>query len=656
MCFAQAQETDIGSLSLEELLAVEVTTTSRNPEPIQRAPGSITVFNRKELDQMGISNLTELLSLVTGVQALFEPQEGRTNLLLGRGTPESYGQGFLLLLDGERLNENYTGGFSLTNRMVTLSNVKRVEIIRGPASALYGSNAFSGVINLISDVQTKRNWLGLGADGFYRLGTTHSESFGDWHVALFGEVFGEEGQTYHHVFDRFGLQDHTQDPHRGTDAQVRVSYQKAQLTLRHSDRHFEDFIVLGRVADGTNKEFTREQFARFSYQFGSDDLPINLAISQHGLTWKPFARLVQQGESPFDAAPWDLGATLNLRCQAISLNTHWASKWGLWNAGLIGEWTQIPKASSLSNYDPIDLTYVGHLTDFNDPIYRFVEDQDRSLYGLYFQNQKQWRDWTSTLGARYDHYNDIGGHVSPRMALVYAPKSPFGLKILWGQAFRAPGLGDLYDRDAGTTIGNPDLDPIQSETWEMSTIWTSTHSRLSTTGFLVKIDHLLSDIPLPNGGTLITNVGENHSNGLELEWTWLPSEMWLFRLSATAILHNESRHIPSESAFVAEDYAPDRYGSWVINWQQSAWNINLNGYWRNDIPIIQHGRAEHLNAAVKYQFNPKCSLRFRLDNVFDTQHAIPARGSGLGVDADGNRMRNVPTRGRSWSLTFVWSL
>lgn len=652
---AQAADTDYFALSLDELLDIKVTATSRNPESTRLAPGSVTVFSRTELDHMGIRTLTDLLNLVTGVQAMFEPQEGRTNLLLGRGTPESYGQGFLLLLDGERLNEHYTGGFTLTNRLIPMSHIERVEITRGPGSALYGSNAFSGVINLISNQKTDSYIAGLGSDNGYLFSATHNARHGDWRYGLFVEQSGDDGQRYEEVFDRFGLQQRTDDPRRARDGQFRLGFRDSLLTVRHSERQFEDFYVFGRLSDGINQEFTAQQFVRLEQRWGSEAEPMLLAYSRNRVRWEPFARLALGGNAPFSEADLIQGSRLDYRGEALSFDADQETAIGRINFGGIAERADIPIASTITNYDPIDLSYFGELRDLTADRYRFVEDKQRRLTGVYLQHQYQWQqDWSSTLGIRHDDYNDIGSRTSPRMALVYAPGETHTGKLLWGKAFRAPGLGDLYDRDAGTTVGNPALDAIASETLELVYLHSRENWRAGLTLFDNRIENLLSAVALPNGDTLIANVGENSSRGAELEWSFAPSTEWLIRFSSTAIFSNESKELPDNNAYLAEDYSPSHYGSVILNWQRGNWNINLNGYWRNDIPILHHGDAEHVSLVASYRLQQEWLLRFRVDNLTDSEHNIAARGSGLGVDENGMRVRDVPVRGRSWQLLLEW--
>lgn len=149
---AQAAE-DIFSLSLQELSQIKITIATRAEETFIDAPSSVTVITRQEIKQLGVRTLIELLNYVPGFQSYMSPQESNTGLIMARGLSKTYGEHLLFMIDGHRINDEYTAGLTYINRLMSLYNVKQVEFIRGPGSALYGSNAFSGVINIITEKQ-----------------------------------------------------------------------------------------------------------------------------------------------------------------------------------------------------------------------------------------------------------------------------------------------------------------------------------------------------------------------------------------------------------------------------------------------------------------------------------------------------------------------
>ena len=142
---------DVFSMSMEDLMNVKVTTASKNSEKIQKAPAIISVMSAKEIEGFGALSLSELLDRLTStymISTSFAPQ----GMLALRGKQtEHYNTNVLILIDGRPLRESFHGGYNgIIYSMFPVNSLERIEIIRGPGSVLYGSNAYVGVINLIT--------------------------------------------------------------------------------------------------------------------------------------------------------------------------------------------------------------------------------------------------------------------------------------------------------------------------------------------------------------------------------------------------------------------------------------------------------------------------------------------------------------------------
>ncbi len=641
--------------SLQDLAKVRVNVASKNLESTLDSPSTITVYTRAELQRMGLRSLTDLLNLVPGMQALFEPTEGRDNLLQGRGTPEAYGQSFLLLLDGQRLNEHYTGGFTLANRFIALGNLERVEIIRGPGSALYGSNAFNGVINLVTARTLEDVTLDATDPAGGRLALNMHGRRGAIEASGFLQVSQDGGETYKGVFDRFGLQTRTRDPRRGLDAYANLTWGEGFLQLRHTAHRLEDFYVFRRLDDGWNLDRNEQSHLRIGTRLApTEALTGTVAASVMRTAWTYEGRLALAGTDPADLLN---GSRLVHESMDVTADFAWDLGSGhRLNFGANHEQARIPVAATRSNYDPISGAYVGAYTEFGDADHRFVEDRERRLHGIYIQHQARWTEFFSTtVGVRHDRFNDVGSSTNPRVALVFAPTASDRVKLMLGTAFRAPGLGDLYDRDAGVTLGNPNLGPIRVRTIEAAYQHQGGGWQAAVTAFENVSRGLLSDVTLPNGKVQVENVGSNHDQGFEVEASREFGEDWLIRTTFTRIAHNETLDLPGPTAFTAETFGPRTFGSLVVNRNLGDWNLNLSGFWRDRIPVLGNGgRAVVLNLAVLWQWRP--DLRFKLTalNLLDRAYDTTTRGSGLGTGPDGSRVRNLPQRGRQLALGATW--
>jgi outer membrane receptor for ferrienterochelin and colicins len=150
--------TDIYTLSLEELMRMTVTSSTKTEVSLQRAPSVVRLFTREDIRQMGFQTLREVLDQIPG----FEIQEYRAGhqLTWVRGVQARYNNKVLLLIDGVPIRDSYYGNFNV-DEMIPIEIVERVEIINGPGSVLYGTNSFAGVVS----ITTKRDGKSVSVDG-----------------------------------------------------------------------------------------------------------------------------------------------------------------------------------------------------------------------------------------------------------------------------------------------------------------------------------------------------------------------------------------------------------------------------------------------------------------------------------------------------------
>jgi outer membrane cobalamin receptor len=155
---APADSASIVTLSLEELMNMTVTSSTKTEVSLQRAPSVVRLFTREDIRQMGFQTLREVLDQIPG----FEIQEYRAGHQLAwvRGVQTRYNNKVLLLIDGVPMRDSYYGNFNI-DEMIPIEIIDRVEIINGPGSVLYGTNSFSGVIS----ITTKRDGKSVSVDG-----------------------------------------------------------------------------------------------------------------------------------------------------------------------------------------------------------------------------------------------------------------------------------------------------------------------------------------------------------------------------------------------------------------------------------------------------------------------------------------------------------
>jgi iron complex outermembrane receptor protein len=144
------QGPDLNALPLEQLLNLDVVTASKIPQKISEAPSSVSVITAEDIRQRGYRTLTEVLQSVPGMTVSYDRNYNYANMR-GLGNPGDLNTRLLILIDGRRLNDVvYDQGAIGTEFPVDLDLIDRVEFVPGPGSAIYGSSAFFGVVNVIS--------------------------------------------------------------------------------------------------------------------------------------------------------------------------------------------------------------------------------------------------------------------------------------------------------------------------------------------------------------------------------------------------------------------------------------------------------------------------------------------------------------------------
>jgi outer membrane cobalamin receptor len=160
-------------LTIDELMAMEITTASRRPEPLSQAPATVYVITEQDILHYGLHDLRDVLRIVPGVDWSFDQMALQGGL---RGFATNFSN-TLLMINGREV-QNLLAGEPFISYQFQLHNVLRVEIVMGPASALYGANAFVGVINIV----TRQQDAALGNGGYVE------QTVGSWSTFSTGVV------------------------------------------------------------------------------------------------------------------------------------------------------------------------------------------------------------------------------------------------------------------------------------------------------------------------------------------------------------------------------------------------------------------------------------------------------------------------------------
>lgn len=492
---------DIGVLDLEDLLdqdvrAVKVVAASKREETVGDAPATITVITAEDFARHDWRSVAEALRSVPGVYVSWGRDTFRTGVR-GLSFPGDVDTRLLVLIDGHPMNNPWNASSNL-GEVLSLppGAVDHVEVVRGPASSVYGSNAFLAVVNIVTrrptDKAPSRAWVeGLGstANAFrLALGGHHRTSFG-LEVAGFGTLLTGDGPTV--VFEdmtrprlSLGAPTPTGGVTRGTDfergaaAGLSVSFKGLTLTGQFHNRWKGLPTAPGAALfnDPFNGIADRHLFVELKY--GVTLGPLTLS-ARGGLDSFQSRRTLHLDPTDWEPGTWKYG-DVRLVSQGL------ADKWGgevqaavqahekdIVTAGV--EVTSATVSQPSFELDPATgqadpATIAGGAKDAQG---KLLPIQPVNV-GAYLQND--WRPLASlgiVLGVRYD-YNTVftradapAAALAPRASIVFKPVDAATLKLSYGEAFRYPTPYEAFFDDQGSVCGNSAARPERQRTVEL---------------------------------------------------------------------------------------------------------------------------------------------------------------------------------------------
>ncbi len=450
---------------------VTVTATGEATDPGE-LPVPVTVIDREAMDDAGSDTVADLLRRVPGVTVMRSGAEGSVTSVFTRGTNSNH---TLVLFDGVRLNSPYFGGYDFS-QLVT-AGLDRVEVVRGPYSALWGADAVGGVVNVIP----ARGRDGLGAG-----------------VTLEG----------------------------GEDSWVRAEGQ-----VSWGDDHTEVFLSgFHREADQglPNSDFSTDQWlldAGYSWGRGNrlglvvQDLSADVEIPFNGPTVTPQRR--QSSDQTVYAVPvrlalaprWDLEIVASHTDREFSFRDP-DDPWGF-TASDTGADTDALRLASHHHLGSNDLSWGlewrGDTVDDRSVFGANLDDADTDVGSVFVQDV--WSPSgavTVIAGLRWDDADEWGSELSPRVAALWRFAEGWRLEAGYGEAFRQPSVGELYFPYSG----NPELDAETSSSWELGIVRSC--SRYAIDWRLSVFDTSLDDmIQFDYASYRFANVGHADITGAE---------------------------------------------------------------------------------------------------------------------------------------------
>jgi len=452
-------------LNIEDLMGVgiqRVFGASERLQPVTEAPASVTIITAEDIRRYGYRTLGEILG---GVRGFYVTNDRNYNYIGARGfgRPGDYNSRVLLLVNGHKVNDNvYDQAHIGTELGIDVAMFDRVEIIRGPASSLYGTSAFFAVVNVMTRSGASLDGASFDADaGTLGSGLVRA-SYGrelapGVEFALSGtyERSSGVGGLYFPAFDapetNAGIAEDL-DGERLGEVYGRFKAHDFTVTAAYGSRH--KFVPTASFGTLFNNQTSREQTTDGqSLVVGQYD---HLAGRTRIAAEVSFDRAYYHGIYPF-ASERDGPVLIN---DDSALGTRWGTG-GHVTRPLPGRQTLTVGGEFLANINQ------KQWDTFNDPLVQgFTIDQSSNQSAVYLQDEIRVRPWLFLNGGvRYDRYERFA-RTTPRGAVIVMPTPNQSFKYLYGRAFRAPNAYELYFYDDATSYLRPESIGTHEVVWE----------------------------------------------------------------------------------------------------------------------------------------------------------------------------------------------
>lgn len=494
-CLATSVQAQTDIQNEYELNPVVVTGTGTN-QRLKNTPTPVTVITANEIKKTGITDFQQAMTMM--VPSLSFSTNSMGSYLMMNGLSNKY---VLILINGRKLTGDTSRNIDLSQ--IDMSRVRRIEVLNGAASSLYGSDAMAGVINIITfDPQ---DVVQFSSNSRYSGKGQYTQSL---NLDIAKNKFGSFTSYKHDQAD---------------------NWQNNSMTVGSDEALVETLepLSIGFHSNIVNQKFTYDATDRLSF------------YAEGGYYWKLTDR-------PVKREGMDGGYTYDLNYESF--------KWGTGAKYKLNDLSSIQFDYMGNDYDS-RYKYIQETSEYLPGEYALTKNQkfhdaelkgifgftsnsttvfgvdyrketldrpsaniDKGVYTLsgYGQHEvKLWDRFTGIVGLRYDHHEEAGGRLTPKVAAMYSLGN-VNMRASYSAGYRAPGLDELYYNMYKTghgssgkqtiTLGDPDLKPERSNFFSVNAEYNTSRFSTSVTGYLNYLDDMISsvtvnidDLPDPNG-------------------------------------------------------------------------------------------------------------------------------------------------------------
>jgi len=491
-------------LSVEELTKVKASVASRKEENVNFAAGNVSVYTHQEIEAFGGRNLRDVLDRLTGIQVITShvfPQHKLSMRGVNSGINDT---SVLVLINGNPIkNANGGGSSGALYNGISLVMIDRIEVIRGPGSVLYGSNAFAGVINLVTKTRDSAGSLthleaSVGSFDSRGLDISSLLSGQDHNILLGANLEKSNGESVDNITDRFA---NTGTYHSGFDQTALMA--SGNIGRISFTGLYTDFAIAngGGLFKLVDQEFLDEKkYLAIGYEQAISkqwNIKLSYLYNEQILQW--------QINNPANA-------------EQVSDSTEQVAE--VYLQGNITEAVSIIAGSSYSALE--GSVKFGFPTS---DIWRRSYFSQASIMAS--PNTKV------VAGFQWNKPEESTGDLSSRLGLVQQFGEHWWWKLSYGEAFRSPFSTEIFVVSPGL-VGNPELKPEQIKTYESQLIYEDTHKRLGLSLYKSKQSETISRAVLAAGSPpTFINRGVVDYQGVEIEGKVSLTERLLLTFNAS---------------------------------------------------------------------------------------------------------------------------
>lgn len=639
---------------------------------IYKAPAVASVFTAEQIKNMGAMDIDDVLETVPGLH-ISRLSNTYTPIYTFRGVHSKYTPQVLMLINGIPITNSFLGNRNQNWGGMPVEAIARIEVIRGPGSAVFGADAFAGVINIITknakDIDKNELSIRAGSHSTEDLWLSMGNDEGDFKYSAVLEYHQTDGSDKTIEADAQTRYDQL----FGTNASLapgQLSLGTENIDFRGEISYFDWTIRAGLqkrqnlglgagLAAALDPEADKASNRRnldINYQTNlTDDWQITAQASYFDTsqdidqyTIYPAGAFGGAYPNGFIGNPevWERHTRFNLTGLYTGTENHIIRMGTGFHKGDMYKTRETKNFGLGPNGQPIDPT--GPVVDVSDTPYIFLRETDRINKFAFIQDV--WslaNDWELTAGLRYDDYSDFGSTTNPRLALVWSTTLNLSTKLLYGRAFRAPSFADTGNINNPVALGNPDLNPEEMETTELAFDY---HPQTGIGAILSFYDYKWSDIIqyVPDEGepsSTAQNYGEQTGYGVELEVNWHISKT--LKLASNATWSKaKSDQVNQNVAFVpsSQFYAQ-------LDWKVSeALHANIKSNWvkgrERQKADLRESIDDYIITDVTVRWQPNdfpTTFAFMVRNLFDEDAREPSLNNGATV----NLPNDLPLSGRT---------